>query len=354
MSSEEIYSTIVIGGGQAGLAASYYLAQGGQEFLILDGYPRIGDAWRKRWDSLRLFTPVKFNALPGLPFPGEALYFPTKDEVAEYLEAYAAKFHLPVKSNTQVERLARDGESYQISTGTQNYRAQNVIVATGPFQKPYTPSIASELDPALNQIHSSAYRNPNQLPVGRILVVGAGNSGAEIALELSRSGRQVWLSGRDVGHIPAEQLGKYFDGKPYWWFINNVLSIKTPIGRKMRGQVLHHGNPLIRSNRKEIMDAGIQPLPRLAGVSSGKPLLEDGQTFEADAIVWATGFRPDYRWVDLPIFDEYGLPNHHRGVVPGASGLYFVGLHFQSALTSALIGGVGKDAQYITSQIRPQ
>jgi putative flavoprotein involved in K+ transport len=350
MSTEEAYTTVVIGGGQAGLAAGYYLAEKGQKFIILDGYPRVGDAWRKRWDSLRLFTPAKFNALPGLPFPAADSYFPTKDDVADYLEAYAVQYRLPVRANTQVEKLERDGESYRITANTQSFRAVKVIVATGAYQSPYTPSFAKELDPAYVQLHSRAYRNPNQLPVGRVLVVGAGNSGAEIALELSRAGRQVWLSGRDVGHIPANQLAIYFGGRLYWWFISHVLSINTPIGRKMRAQVLHHGNPLIRANRKEILDAGIQPVPRLTGVSSGKPLLQDGQVLEVDAVVWATGFRPDYGWVELPIFDEYGIPKHQRGVVAGASGLYFVGLHFQTALTSALIGGVAKDAHYITNQ----
>ena len=354
MSTQETYHTVVIGGGQAGLVAGYYLAQQGGDFIILDGYSRVGEAWRKRWDSLRLFTPAKFDALPGLPFPADGSYFPTKDEVADYLEAYAAKLRLPVRSNTQVDKLAQDGESYRITAGAQNFRAKNVIVATGPYQMPSLPSFAKELDPALFQLHSSVYRNPDHLPGERVLVVGAGNSGAEIALELARAGRRVWLAGRDVGHIPADRLGKYFDGKPYWWFISHVLSINTPIGRKMREQVLYHGSPLIRSNRDEIIKAGIQPVARLAGVSSGMPLLQDGQTLEVDAVVWATGFRPHYCWIDLPIFDENGFPNHQSGVVASARGLYFVGLHFQTALTSALIGGVGRDAQYVTTQIHLQ
>ena len=352
MSTEEAHTTVVIGGGQAGLAAGYYLARQGQNFVILDGYSRVGDAWRRRWDSLRLFTPAKFNALPGMPFPADDFYFPTKDETADYLEAYAAKHRLPMRSNTQVVRLEREGEDYRITTHDQSLRAKNVIVATGAYQAPYIPPFAKELDPALPQFHSSAYCNPAQVPVERVLVVGAGNSGAEIALELAKAGRQVWLAGRDVGHIPANQLGKYFGGRPYWWFISHVLSINTPIGRKMKAQVLQHGNPLIGSNRKEVLEAGIQPAPRLAGVSAGKPLLQEGGTFEADAVIWATGFRPDYGWIELPIFDEHGFPRHRRGIATGADGLYFAGLPFQTALTSALIGGVGTDAQYITSQIQ--
>jgi putative flavoprotein involved in K+ transport len=348
MSIGETYNTIVIGGGQAGLAAGYYLAQQHQNFAILDASARIGEAWRRRWDSLRLFTPAKFNGLPGMAFPADGYYTPTKDEAADYLEAYAKKFQLPVRLNTQIDRLERVGEDYRLEAGPQSFRTRNVIVATGAYQLPKIPTFASQLDPEVFQLHSSAYRNPDQFPTGRVLVVGAGNSGSEIALELCKDGRQVWLCGRDVGRIPADQIGKYFGGRPYWWFINQVLSIDTPIGRKMRGQVLHHGNPLIRSNRKEILQAGIQTASRLAGVSNGKPCLPDGQILEVEAVVWATGFRPDYRWIGLPVFDEYGFPNHQRGAVPGAKGLYFLGLHFQSRLTSALMGGVGKDAEYIT------
>ncbi len=354
MSTEEFYNTIVIGGGQAGLAAGYCLAQQGTNFIILDESPRMGDAWRRRWDSLRLFTPAKFDGLPGMPFPADDMYFPTKDEVAVYLEDYATRYQLPVKSNTRIDVLARNGDGYRLASGTQSFRARNVIIATGAYQAPHVPFFARDLDPEIVQVHSSSYRNPDQFPEGRVLVVGAGNSGAEIALELSKTGRQVWLSGRDVGHIPANQLGKYFGGRPYWWFISHVLSIDTPVGRKMRSQVLAHGNPLIRSNRKEILDSGVQVAPRLEGVLSGRPRLQDGRILDVGAIIWATGFRPSYSWIEMPIFDEYGFPVHQRGIVPGADVLYFVGLHFQTALTSALIGGVGRDAQYITGRIGAQ
>ena len=348
MSTEEFYNTIVIGGGQAGLAAGYFLAQQGQNFAILDGESRIGTVWRQRWDSLRLFTPAQFNGLPGMPFPGGDNYFPSKDEAADYLESYALKFHLPIRPDTKIDRLKRDGDSYRLSSTAQSFKAKNVIVATGAYQSPHIPTFAAQLDPAICQLHSFAYRNPDQVPAGRVLVVGAGNSGAEIGLELRKAGREVWLSGRDVGHIPANQLGKYFGGRPYWWLISHVLSIDTPVGRKMQAQVRQHGNPLIRSNRKDVLNAGIQVAARLAGVQAGKPHLQDGRTLDVEAVVWSTGFRPDYQWIKLPIFNGNGVPHHERGVVPGAKGLYFVGLHFQTALTSALIGGVGKDAQYIT------
>jgi putative flavoprotein involved in K+ transport len=348
MSTEEIFNTIVIGGGQAGLAAGYYLAQQGQNFVILDGEQKLGQVWRRRWDSLRMFTPVKFNALPGLPFPGDDFYFPTKDEAADYLERYADKLQLPVRPNTKIEKLEREGESYRLSAGEHSFKAEAVIVATGSYQAPYIPAFAAELDPAICQLHTYDYRSPGQIPAGRVLVVGAGNSGADIGLELRKAGREVWLSGRDVGHIPANQLGKYFGGRPFWWFINHVMTIKTPLGRKMRQRTLHHGDPLIRYNRKDILQVGIQPAPRLAGVQAGKARLQDGRILDIQAVVWATGFRPDYQWIGLPVFDQYGFPRHQRGVVPEAQGLYFLGLPFQSGPTSSQMGGVGRDAEFIT------
>ncbi len=351
MSTEESFHTIVIGGGQAGLTAGYFLAQQGESFVILDGSRRTGEAWRSRWDSLRLFTPSQFDGLPGMPFPKPDYYFPSKDEIANYLEAYAEQFHLPVRHGVKVDALSRNDHTYQLSSGADSFSAKNVIVATGPYQSPYTPPFAAELDPGILQLHSSAYRNPEQIPSQTVLVVGAGNSGAEIALELSRAGKRVWLAGRDVGHIPANTLGKAFSGRPYWWFISHLLSVDTPIGRKMKSDVLYHGNPLIRSNRQEVVDAGIECTARISGVMSGKPQTEDGRILEVESVVWATGFRPNYKWIDLPVFDDHGYPRHQRGVVQEAPGLYFVGLHFQTALSSALLGGVGADAAYIARQL---
>ena len=351
MSTEESFHTIVIGGGQAGLAAGYFLGQQGEDFVILDAASRTGDAWRNRWDSLRLFTPSQFNGLPGRPFPKPDYYFPSKDEVADYLEGYVSEFHLPVRHGVRVEALCRSDQGYQISAGAASFSAKNVIVATGPFNSPYTPSFARDVDPAIFQLHSSDYRNPEQLPFQSILVVGAANSGTEIALELIKAGKQVWLAGRNVGQIPANTLGKAFGGKPYWWFISRVLSVDTPIGRKMRSNVLYHGNPLIRANRQEVIEAGIECTPRVSGVRAGGLALEDGRSPEVEGVIWATGFHPDFSWIDLPVFDEHGMPRHERGVIPEAKGLYFVGLHFQTALTSALMGGVGADAGYVAGKI---
>ena len=286
-----------------------------------------------------------------MKFPKPDFYFPTKDEAANFLEAYARRFSLPVRYGVKAAALSRNGGDYQVSTGEVSFHAHNVIVATGAFRIPFTPTHASDIDPGILQMHSVDYRNPAHVPVQNVLVVGAGNSGAEIALELAKAGRKVWLAGRDVGRIPADKLGKLFGGRPYWWFLSHVLTIDTPIGRRMKATVLSHGNPLIRSRREEVAGAGVEFTPRLKGATGGKPQLVDGRTLPVEGIIWATGFRPDYHWIDLPVFDEMGHPRHDRGVVREAPGLYFVGLHFQTGLTSALLGGVGADAQYIVSQI---
>ncbi|HXV42589.1 MAG TPA: NAD(P)-binding domain-containing protein, partial [Anaerolineae bacterium] len=228
---------------------------------------------------------------------------------------------------------------------------RNVVVATGAYQKPYTPAFAQELEPTILQFHTSAYSNPQQIPVQQVLVVGSGNSGAEISLELAQAGKRVWLAGRDVGRIPADRLGRAFGGRPYWWFISQVLSVNTPIGRKMRSNVLYHGAPLIGTSRQEVTKAGIETIPRVTGTLSGRPQVEGGRSLPAEAVVWATGFRPDFHWIDLPVLDEHGLPRHQRGIVSEAPGLYFIGLPFQTALSSALLGGVGADAGYIAGQI---
>jgi putative flavoprotein involved in K+ transport len=340
-----------VGAGQAGLAMAYYLAQGRGDFVALDAGQRVGESWRNRWDSLRLFTPAKFSALPGMPFPAPDFYFPTKDEMAANLVAYAARYQLPIRFQMPVETLTRSGDLYRLRAGAQSLLARQVVVATGAYHRPYIPPFAQALDPAVVQLHSQAYRNPAQIPAGNVLVVGAGNSGAEIAIELAHAGRNVWLSGRDVGHIPANTLGRLFGGRPYWWLISRVLSVATPVGRRVRQKTLAQGAPLIHVNKQAIERAGVKRVPRTTGASNGQPQLDDGQLPEIAAVVWATGFRPDFHWIDLPICDAQGYPLHTRGVVPTAPGLYFLGLPFQSALTSGLIGGVGADARYIADHI---
>ncbi|MFZ0532182.1 MAG: NAD(P)/FAD-dependent oxidoreductase, partial [Anaerolineales bacterium] len=222
MSSNKTFSTIVIGGGQAGLATGYYLSQRGEHFIILDENSRTGTTWRNRWDSLRLFTPSQNNYLPGMKFPKPDFYFPTKDEAADFLENYARHFSLPIRYGVKVDGLYRNESGYRLSVGEISYHARNVIVATGAFHTPYKPALAQQLDPAIFQMISADYRNAMDVPVQNVVVVGAGNSGAEIALELAKAGRKVWLAGRDVGSIPANKLGKILGGKPYWWFLRHV------------------------------------------------------------------------------------------------------------------------------------
>ncbi len=348
----EFFETVIIGGGQAGLAAGYFLSTHNQNFIILDRNKAIGDSWRYRWDSLKLFTPSQFDNLPGLEFPQPKNYFPTKDETADFLFAYANKYELPVRNQQIVNCLSQIDSGFEIKTKDSIYSAKNVIIASGPYQQPYLPPFANKLDNSIHQLHSSEYRNAAQIAYDSILIVGAGNSGCEIALELAKKGKKVWLSGRDVGVVPANsRLGKVFDGKLVWWFMTHVLTVDNPIGRKLKQESKHHGTPLGRNTRKEIQEAGIILAPRLTGVNEGRPQLEDGQLLSVDCIIWATGFKPDYHWLDLPIFDADGYPIHSKGVVNSTSGLYFIGLPFQSGLSSLFLGGVGKDAEYITNII---
>lgn len=348
------FETIVIGGGQAGLATGYELARRGRPFVIIDASDRIGDPWRNRWDSLRLFTPARYDGLPGAPFPGPARAYPTKDEVADYLEAYAANFDLPVRSGVRVDRLVKDGDRFVITAGGLRFEADNVVVATGASHTPRVPEFADKLDPAIVQLHSSHYRNPSQLRDGGVLVVGAGNSGAEIAIELSRHHR-TWLSGRDTGQEPT-RAGSLPDRllTPIIWFVaSRVVNVKTPIGRKVRDQFLDppRGIPLGRVRRKDIPAAGIERVPRTADVCDGSPLLEDGRILDVSNVIWCTGFVPGYSWIDIPILGQHGFPIHTRGVVESQPGLYFMGLLFLSTLSSALVGGVGRDARHIARHI---
>jgi putative flavoprotein involved in K+ transport len=347
------YDTVIIGGGQAGLATGYYLKQQGRNFVILDASERIGAAWRKRWDSLRLFTPARYSGLPGMSFPAPAHVSPTKDETADYLEAYAGRFKLPLRSGIRVDGLTRRGDRFVVTAADKRFEAGNVVVATGAYHRPHIPAFAAELKPNIRQLHSSEYRRPSQLQAGTVLVVGAGNSGAEIALELSRS-HEVWLSGRHPGSEPT-RAGGAADRlvAPLIWFVfSKVMTVNTPIGRKAAAQLRGHGLPLARVKPADLQAAGVERVyPRTVGVRDGLPLLEDGRSLDVTNVIWCTGFRPDYGWIDLPVFDDDGEPRHERGVVVSEPGLYFVGLFFQSAATSSLVGGVGRDAVYITDKI---
>jgi putative flavoprotein involved in K+ transport len=345
--------TIVIGGGQAGLSVGYHLAQRGLPFAILDANERIGDSWRHRWDSLRLFTPARYNGLVGMPFPAPPHSFPTKDEMGDYLEAYAAHFDLAVQTGVKVNRLMRNGERLVVEAGDKTFEAENVVVAMSNYQKPVVPSFADELDPETVQLHSSEYRNPSQLRPGGVLIVGAGNSGSEIAKELAPMHR-TWMSGRGTGHIPFRIEGvaaRVLLIRLVLRFVfHRVLTVKTPMGRKARPKIISRGGPLIRVKPKDLAAAGIERVPRTAGVRDGRPLLEDGRALDVANVVWCTGFHPGFSWIDLPVHGARE-PTHRSGVVEDHPGLYFVGLHFLHALSSAMIHGVGRDAERIVGHI---
>jgi putative flavoprotein involved in K+ transport len=345
--------TIVIGGGQAGLSVGYHLAKRRQPFLILDANRRIGDAWRNRWDSLRLFTPARYVGLPGFPFPARGDSFPTKDDMASYLEQYARRFDLPVQTGARVERLTKQGERFVLTTAGERFEADNIVVAMADYQAPRTPEFAANLDKEITQLHSQNYRNPSQLQNGGVLIVGVGNSGADIAMEVSRTHR-TWLSGTESGHIPwpiESFVGRFVLIRLMRFLGHHILTAGTRIGRKIRPTMLARSAPLVRVKPKDLIAAGITRVPRVAGVSNGQPLLADGRVLNVSNVIWCTGYHHSFPWIDLPIFTQDGRPVHDRGVVPGVKGLYFVGLHFLYSMTSATLIGVGRDAAHIAGVI---
>ncbi|HKG93167.1 MAG TPA: NAD(P)-binding domain-containing protein [Gemmatimonadaceae bacterium] len=347
---------VVIGGGQAGLSVGYHLARHGVPFVILEANERIGDSWRKRWDSLRLFSPARFDGIAGMPFPAGGNDFPTKDEMADYLERYAAYFELPVRTGVRVDSVSRRGDRYLVTAGDLRIEAEHVVVAMANYQQRRVPSFAAELDPGITQLHSADYRGPSQLRPGGVLIVGAGNSGAEIAMEVARAGHRVWVSGRDVGQIPFRIHGLAARLFLAWLVLrvvfHRVLTLGTPLGRKVRPKVVGRGGPLIRTRSTELAAAGVERLPRTAGARDGRPLLDDGRVLPGvENVIWCTGYRPDFSWIALPIFDAEGEPTHERGVVRREPGMYFVGLHFLHAFSSTMIHGVGRDAEHVASAI---
>jgi putative flavoprotein involved in K+ transport len=347
----EQVETVIVGGGQAGLAVGYHLARLGRSFVILDANERTGDSWRKRWDSLRLFTPAYLNALPGLAFPEPRHKPSTKDEMADYLEAYAARFDLPVRIGSCVNSVTKITDRFVVGAGDQRFEADNVVLATGGYQAAYVPDFADQLDAGITQLHSSQYRRPSQLRDGDVLVVGAANSGAEIALEASATHR-TWLSGRHPGSEPTRpgsRADRIFT-PPFWFFISRVVSVTNPIGRRMRQQLITTTLPLGRVRLKDLDAAGVVRLPRMIGVRDGAPVIEDGRVVNAANVVWCTGYRPAFDWVHLDVFDQEGQPVHDRGVA-AEPGLYFIGLFFLASAASSLVGGAGRDAAYIARHI---
>lgn len=356
--SEEFHDTIVIGAGQAGLSTGYYLQQQGRDFVILDANEQVGDSWRQRWDSLHLFTPARYDGLPGMTFPAPPFYFPTKDEMGDFLAHYAQHFRLPTRMGQRVQRLWQQDGAFHLQAATDDgprrYSAHHVVVAMANYQQPHCPSFADELHPNVYQVHSAHYRNPAQLQDGDVLLVGAGNSGSEIAMELARDGRRVWMAGRDTGQLPFHIAGRVarrtFVPLVVRVLFHRILTVNTPIGRKIRPKVLGKGGPLIRVKRKDLAQAGVERTARMTAVRDGKPVLGDGRVLDVRNVVWCTGYHPGFSWIELPVHGDHE-PQHDRGVARNVEGLYFVGLHFQSALSSAMIHGVGRDARYIVQQI---
>lgn len=346
--------TVIVGAGQAGLATAWHLKQLGLSSLILEARPRIGDNWRSRWDSLLLFTPARHSALPGLPHKDpDALL--GKDAFADYLESYVPAGRLQVQTNTAVASVARDGDAWLLTTSAGTIRTANVVVATGSNASPYVPALASGLAASVRQLHSHEYRNPAQVPEGEVLVVGAGTSGVEIALDLAATHR-VWIAGRPTPHVPEPVL-KYA-GELWWAFISNVLTRGTPIGRKAAAAFHHRGSPLLRVSTSDLDRAGVQRLPRLVGAqdldltfSAGDSNATDLTRQAPDTIIWCTGYRDDTGWFPGLPHDEHGYPANERGVVHQLPDIYTVGMPFQWGLTSELIGGVGRDAAYVAHAI---
>ena len=346
------FDTVVIGAGQAGLATGYYLSRAGVDCVILDAARCLGDSWRNRWDSLRLFTQAHWDDLPGMPFPVDPklrrTHFPTKDEMADFLERYATEFSLPVRLGVKVDRLRRDAGRYVLITAGQELEADHVVVATGPFQKPRVPDHARQLDPRIVQLHSSAFRNPGQVPRGDTLVVGAAASGCQIAMELARE-RRVYLAGRSVGREPSGLAARLvFDPLVPWLFSRPKT---TFIGKRLFQVARHSGHPLVGLDYRDVERAGVERVPRVNGARDGKPLLDDGRTLDVSNVIWCTGYDVDFSWIDLPIFDPDGYPRHQRGVVEEEPGLYFMGLIFLVALRSHVIFGAGRDAKLVTDAL---
>jgi putative flavoprotein involved in K+ transport len=335
----------VIGAGQAGLAMGYFLAQQGRHFAILDSAPSVGAAWRARWDSLTLFTPRRYDSLPGLGFPGDPDGYPTRDEVIEYLERYAATFTLPIALEHGVRSLSFGGGRFVLELEDGSLiEADQVIVATGPFQSPHVPAFAADLAPEVFQAHSTGYRSPADLPPGTVLVVGGGNTGFQIAQELSATHEVHLATGSRQIPLPQRFLGRDL----FWWLEKTGVLHKTVdsrLGRRMRER-----DTLIGSSRRWAKRAGVSMKPRAFGVSERTITFVDGSTLDVDAVIWATGYRLDHSWINLPVAGEDGTLRHRRGVTD-VLGLFFLGLPWQHTRGSALLGWVKDDAEFIADEI---
>jgi putative flavoprotein involved in K+ transport len=349
----EHIETVIIGGGQVGLAAGYHLQRRGRPHVILDANERVGDPWRKRWPSLHLYSPAKYDALPGMRFPGRRNGFPSTNQMADYLETYAARHELPVLTGIHVDGLSQEDGRYVVRAGARLFEADNVVVATGVMQEPVVPDFAAELDPRIKQLHSSDYRGPAQLQDGPVLIVGASHSGGDIAYEVAAE-RPTILSGRDTGQLPfSVESGMARLGWPVLKFLwTRVLTMDTPIGRKMKHEIRSHGAPLLRYRKADLAAVGVERVfERTVGVTDGLPALEGGRIVGVANVIWCTGFRPDYSWIDLPLEYEEGYPKQYRGAVDSHPGLYFLGMLFLHSFSSMLVLGAGRDAKRVVDHI---
>ena len=335
----------MIGGGQAGLALGYFLSQQGRDFTILEAAADPGAAWRQRWDSLKLFTSARYNALPGLPFPGDPDRYPSRDEVVDYLADYARRFELPVELDSRVRLLSKPNGAYLVALDDRSYAADQVVVATGPFQVPFVPALAERLDERVLQLHSSDYRSAGGVSNGPVLVAGGGNSGFQLAEELSRAHEVHMAIGSRQTPLPQRLLGRDL----FWWLDRSGLlrtSVESRIGRRLSGrETLIGPRPRTRARRH-----GLRLRGRAVDATGSAVRFDDGSRLDVGSVIWATGCRSDYSWIHVPVFDERGRLLHRRGVT-ASPGLYFLGLTWQHTRGSALLGFVKDDAEHIAQQI---
>ena len=341
------FDVVVIGGSQAGLAVGYHLKRRGLRYVILDAGSETGHVWRSRWDSLTLFTPAEYSGLPGMAFPSPKDRYPSKDDVATYLQAYVSAFDLPVRLKAKVTSLTQRDGTYVAATADEEFTASQVVVAAGPFQVPFVPPIAGDLEETVFQIHSADYRNPAQLPEGgHVLVVGGGNSGFQIAGELATARKVDLAVGKRIPSLPQRLLGKDL----FWW-LSGIGFMKVSTDSRL-GRKLSKRDVLIGSSPRRLRHSGVTLRKRLASVSGRRAVFDDGSEQNFDAIVWATGYRSDFSWIDVPgLRDESGGRVIHRRGVAAAPGLFFVGLTWQHTRGSALIGFVGDDAAFVADRI---